>query len=465
MQEQSDFSIRKPQWENICSIFPPSHLFLAVLFSSISAAAWATEAADGGQQTELAVQVRQRLELLENFNDKFYGADPKLGSSSDTYLLSRLRLGLSHQFNQHLSGKISLQDSRVFGWAFDDQDWVNSEFSGMEHNPQSDPLELGETWLQYKQNGFSAQAGRQPISYGNNRVFGPGEWKNSGKWVWDAVKASYACNKNWAEIFYGETMLHEPDVFSLEHRHGYVGAGLYGHFQVTDFLALEPIAASKNNDESDDYAEKELRYYGARLLLELDSFTADGTYMQQTGDITAENGGTTDSDAYGWNLDLEYRFNPQWAVGSTVSFASGDDKDTPDNERFDAVYGASDKYYGLMNFMSWSNLLDYGLLITFQPQKKLQVKAEYHQFHADQIDDKWKSYKSGLKTDSDHYGNEIDLAVKWNLNKTWKFYAGAGIFMPGDAIEEAAAAGQDFITDDTAYSGFLQITYSFSHVL
>jgi hypothetical protein len=37
--------------------------------------------------------------------------------------------------------------------------------------------------------------------------------------------------------------------------------------------------------------------------------------------------------------------------------------------------------------------------------------------------------------------------------------------MPGDTIEEAAAAGQDFITDDTAYSGFLQITYSFSHVL
>ncbi len=444
-------------------IFMRAFACAATLILVGSDAVWATEKqTDPVQKTEFFFEVRERLESLENFNDKFYGTEPKLGDSSDTYLLSRLRFGLTTSFNRKFSGKISLQDSRAVGWGFVDQNWANNEFGGMEHNPQNDPLELGETWLQYKNEWFTAKAGRQAIHYGNNRVFGPGAWKNSGKWVWDAVKVGCAYKKNWLDVFYGETMLHDPDVFSLEHRHGYVGVGMYGHVQATDFLAIEPIIVSKYNDRSIDYAEKNLLYYGARLLLELNDFTADATYVRQSGEVTAATGTKVDSDAQGFNLDVGYSFNPQWAVGTTFSFASGDDKATPDNERFDAVYGASDKYYGLMNFMAWSNLLDYGLLVKFHPQKNIAVQAGYHQFYADQMKDKWKSYKSGLDTDSDHYGNEVDLAVKWKLNQTWKFLAGAGVFMPGEAVEEAVDRGQDFISDEAAYSGFLQVTYSFN---
>ncbi|MCI5157894.1 MAG: hypothetical protein D3906_05535, partial [Candidatus Electrothrix sp. AUS1_2] len=277
----------------------------------ISGPVRAAEQADSPQQTQLSLEIRERVEHQENFNDKFYGTEPKLRDAADTYLLSRIRLGLTHQFNGQFSGKVSLQDSRAIGWAFDDADWSNSEFGGMEHNPQNDPLELGETWLQYKNDWFTAKAGRQAIHYGNNRVFGPGAWKNSGKWVWDAVKLSYNYSENWLDAFYGKTMLHDPNVFSLDHRHGYEGAGLYGHVQAADFLAIEPILVTKYNDRSSLYAEKDLLYYGARITLELNSFTADANYMQQTGEVTADSGLQTDSDAYGYNLDLEYRFNPQ----------------------------------------------------------------------------------------------------------------------------------------------------------
>ncbi|MCI5168019.1 MAG: hypothetical protein D3903_18515, partial [Candidatus Electrothrix sp. GM3_4] len=99
------------------------------------------------------------------------------------------------------------------------------------------------------------------------------------------------------------------------------------------------------------------------------------------------------------------------------------------------------------------------------PQKNIAVQAGYHQFYADQMKDKWKSYKSGLDTDIDYYGNEMDLGIKWKLNPTWKFLAGAGLFMPGDAVEEAVDRGQNFISDETAYSGFLQVTYSFNSYL
>ncbi|RWX45464.1 Alginate export, partial [Candidatus Electrothrix marina] len=235
----------------------------------------------------------------------------------------------------------------------------------------------------------------------------------------------------------------------------------YEHVQAADFLVVEPILVTKYNDSSSDYAEKDLLYYGARLRLDMKGFTADATYMQQTGDVTADSGGQTDSDAYGYNLDLQYRFNPQWAVGTTYSFATGDDKATPDNERFDAVYGASDKYYGLMNLMTWSNLLDYGALINFLPKKSIEFQIEYHQFYADQIDDKWRSYKNGLDAECDYYGNEIDLMAKWKLNPSWKLRAGASVFRPGNAIKEAVERGQEFLTDDTAYSAIFQLTYTF----
>lgn len=433
---------------------------MMLLFAAASASAAEIK------KTELVVEVRERAEYLDNFNDKYYGTAPKVGDSSDAFLLSRVRVGLAGQFSEQFSGKVSLQDSRALDWGFHDQDWKDGEFAGIINNPQDDPLELGETWLQYKNGSFAAQAGRQSINYGNSRVFGPGEWKNSGKWVWDAIKAGWKSEKNWVEAFYGENMIHDPDVFSLDHRHGYVGSGLYGHIQAADFLSVEPLLATKYNDRSSEYQEKDLLYYGARLLAEWkNGFTADTTYVRQTGDITSSAVAEADSDAQGFNLDLGYMFNPQWSVGSTFSYASGDDKSTADNERFDGVYGASDKYYGLIHLMNWANLLDYGLTANYRPVKELDLRWEYHQLYADEIGDKWLSYKSGLKAASDHYGNEIDFMATWTPNQTWKVMAGASVFMPDDAIEEAATSGQEFLTDDTAYAAFLQVAYKFSTVL
>ncbi len=433
-----------------------------LLFAATGALAAESTAKEEPKKSEVFVEVRERAEYLDNFNDKYYGTVPKVGESSDSFLLSRVRVGLAGQFSEQFSGKVTLQDSRSLDWGFHDADWKSSEFGGIVNNPQDDPLELGETWLQYQNGGFSAQAGRQLIGYGNNRVFGASEWKNSGKWVWDAVKAGYKSGKNWIDAFYGENMIHDPDEFSLDHRHAYTGSAVYGHVQATDCLAIEPMMSTKYNDRSSDYQEKDLFYYGARLLFEQSGFTADSTYVQQTGSITSTKSVEADVDAQAFNLDLSYAFTPQWSVGTTFSHASGDDKSTADNERFDGVFGASDKYYGLIHLMVWSNLFDYGLTVNYRPVKELDLRWEYHQLYADDIGDTWISYKSGLQAASDYYGNEIDFMATWTPNKTWKLMAGASVFMPGDAIEEAAAKGQEFLTDDTAYAALVQVGYKFS---
>ena len=133
-------------------------------------------------QVDVDGEIRLRFEYFNNMNEKYYGTHPKVGKSNDSYLLTRLRLGLTYQFDEQWKAKISLQDARALGWGFDNSDWYNKEF-GQEHNPQRDYLELHQTYLQYQNKDITASIGRQKIAYGDNRVFGPGEWKNSGKWV------------------------------------------------------------------------------------------------------------------------------------------------------------------------------------------------------------------------------------------------------------------------------------------
>lgn len=424
-------------------------------------------------QTEWFLEIRERAELQENLNDKFYGTNPKVGEADDTYLLSRIRVGLDHQFNDNWQARISLQDSRVFGWGFEDKDWANTEFGGMENNPQSDSMELGQTWIQYKDANFMAKVGRQAIHYGNNRVFGPGAWKNSGKWIWDAAKVRLKQEKHWIDAFYGKTMLHDPNELSLDHRHGFTGSGLYGHIQAMDSLVIEPMVFTKFNDESLDYQEKDLFYYGARALYKDSGVTVDTTYLIQKGEVLNNAGKSVDSDAYGYNLDVNYRFSPKWMLGVTHAFASGDDKSTAENERFDGAYGAADKYYGRLNLMGWSNLVDYGLLANYRPNRDWEIQAEYHQFYADVVEDTWRAYKAAtataannpLKASSDHYGNEFDLTATYKYSQNWNFQAGVGVFMPGDAIKESVANGTKFLTDDTAYGGFFQVQYKFKQAL
>jgi hypothetical protein len=415
--------------------------------------------AEEASNTAFFLEVRERVESLKNFNDKFYGTAPKAGQSSDTYLLSRIDFGLTHQVNEYLAAKFSLQDARVFGWGFKDEDWRNREFGNMINNPQADQMELGESWLEFKHDQISLKLGRQPIAFGNKRVFGPGAWKNSGKWRWDAAKFTYTIEKNWVSAFYGRAMLHDPDEFSLSHHHGFRATGGYGHFELNDSLTIEPMLVTKENNISLDYAKKDIYYYGTRLLFKKAGWLVDATYLQQSGDTTKLTGGETKADAQGANLDIQYRINPKWMLSTTYGFASGDDKSTSNNEQFDGVYGAFDKYYGRMNLMAWSNLHDYGLLVNYRPTRDIELEMEYHQFYADDVKDTWLAYKNGLTASSKHYGNEIDLVATYNFDKRLEFMAGLGVFMPGDAIQQAVAAKQANLTDTTAYSGFFQVIY------
>ncbi len=425
-------------------------VWVAFGLSTLSVAQWSV---DG--------EFRARFESFENMNEKFYGTNPTLGESDDSYLMTRVRLGVSYKFNENVSFRASLQDSRVLGWGFEDSDWYNKEFN-QEHNPQQDNTELYELYLKYQQNNLAITLGRQKITYGDYRVFGPGEWKNSGKWLWDGAKLSYTEGENFVDIFYGRNVLHDPDELSFNGRHGYEAVGVYGHYALDSWGVIEPIFAYKHNDKANEvYNELTSYYVGFRAYNEdIGGFFYDTTYIQSFGDYTKPDGTTVDSKGKGFHIDGGYSFKPlKTKIGFGYTYASGDDPNTQERELFDGVFGASDKYYGRLNLFEWSNLIDYELFVITKALPNTHIKLEYHKFYADKPTNKWKSYTIASMR-SDEYGDEIDLVATYDYNKDTQLMLGASYFAAGDYIQEATTQN-NAISDDDAYGFFAQVQYKF----
>lgn len=412
-------------------------------------------------QTDVDAQLRLRYEYFNGMNEKYFGVNPQVGVSEDSYLLSRIRVGVTHTFNDNFKLRVSLQDSRVFGWGFEDSDWYNKEFL-MQNNPQKDELELSQTYLEYKNNSITTTIGRQKIAYGDYRVFGPGEWKNSGKWIWDAIKVSYKKDNNFIDAFYGSTMLHEPDEFSLSHRVGYTGGGVYGHYEYKKGGAFEPIVAFKYNDKENGlYKDLKGYYAGFRAYdKDINNFSYDVTYIKSFGEKTLLNSQNVDIDAKGYHAEGGYSFKDiKTKLSLAYTYASGDDANTADAEKFDGVFGASDKYYGRLNLFSWSNIKDYEINTVIKPIKDINIKLEYHKFYAPSPSDKWKSYKIATMK-NDHYGDEIDAVIKYKYSKEIDYVVGVSYFMAGDFIDEASEKNS-YITSDDAFGMFAQFTYKY----
>lgn len=413
-----------------------------------------------------SANVRVRYEFLDNFNLKYYGDQPAKGEGTDGFLLGRFRLGMDYRPTENIHVAVWGQHAEVWDLGFKESDFYNSTFD-QEHNPYKDDWELYETYLEVKQildQPLSMKAGRQIISYGDKRVFGPGQWGNSGKWIWDAVKLSYTFDAGFVDAFYGKTMLHDPDQFSLNHGHGFASYGFYSHFKLPESLvdiAVEPFFMTKKNNrytyngEDGQCGDFDSYYLGGRIFrMDLNGWDADFTFVKQEGDLADD-----DIDAYGYHALIGYNFKDiafKPRISLEYSYASGDsDPKDGKKETFDGAFGARDKMYGRMNLFNWSNLKDAQINLEVKPKKGFYLKAEFHQFWLAEKEDAWylnKNYRDPDGNSGDKIGKEFDIVARWDLPKGNQIQLGYGHFWPDEFAEKQAS-------DKEADWVFLQWTY------
>lgn len=408
--------------------------------------------ARAGNKLILGANVRFRYEYQDNFNAKYYGDHPKKGESNDGFLLGRFRFGFDYYPNETIHIALWMQDSEVWDSALKESDFYNNQFD-REHNPYKDSWELYNTYLEIKKLlPFSMKLGRQVIAYGNKRIFGPGQWGNTGRWIWDAAKLAYEFEGGFVDVFYGKTLIHDPDVFSLNHDHGFESVGFYGHFELPQKLlgiAFEPFCMTKDNDrdvykgEDGELGKLDSRYMGIRVFKKnLKGFDGDFTFVQQKGDYAGDT-----IDAYAYHLLLAYTFkqaNLKPRISIEYSYASGDsDPNDGEHETFDGAFGARDRMYGRMNLFHWKNLKDAQVNLEIKPKDWLHLKLEGHQFWLAQEKDAWylnpREYRDDTGNSGSKLGKEFDIVGKFKLSRGNEIQCGFARFWPDEFAKKQAS--------------------------
>jgi len=446
---------------------------LPVILSVVFIFGWGPGAviADAAEEKlTFGADIRLRYEFLNNFNQLYYGDEPGRGAGNDGFLLGRLRFGFDYRPSSKVHLAFWMQHSDAWDNSLADGAFYNKKFD-LEHNPNKDRWELWDSYLEIKEVldlPLAIKGGRQRIFYADNRVFGPGEWGNSGRWIWDAVKLSWNFKGGFVDAYYGRTQLHEPNEFSLNHRHGFESAGVYSHFTLPEKffkITLEPFFMTKK-DNHNRYKGEDLRmgyldsyYCGLKACgKDIKGVDYDFTFITQNGDSAHD-----DIKAYGYHLLVAYNFkeiNLKPVISVEYSFASGDSNPHDgDHETFDGAFGARDKMYGRMNFFYWQNIKDAQINLEIRPREWIYIKAEFHKFRLAEREDAWYlnagQYRDKSGISGDEVGRELDILATIDLSPKNQIQVGLGRFWPDEFAKKQASHKQS----DWA---FCQWTHKFS---
>jgi len=390
---------------------------------------------------DLGGQVRLRYEYDDGFTIKGY--EP---GGHDQLLLERLRLDLSARFWGRPRIFLQLQDAHAFLTRLGDEDFSTS-------SPIEDTLDIRQLHLEWLRIGGGALGfgiGRQQISYGDQRVFGPGNWGNTGRFAWDAAMMKIDTRWFLTDLWVGRYLLYKTDVWPDRSASGFVT--FVGYTQVQNLPGRLDLFYVYKNDATSTLAGEsgsgELRSNTVGIQSEgtaLDVLDAGATFVAQFGRY-----GQDTIRAYGANAKLggtvPVAGNPR--LGLQYTWGSGD-SDPMDGVRgtFDGVYGGRDIFfYGYLNLFFWANLRDAEVDFSVKAWRDLTVYVEYHHFNLDRACDAW--YTTGLKASrrdptgdsGTTLGDELDTRAVLTLWNHLELMTGYGRFLPGSFVKNTGPA-------------------------
>lgn len=388
--------------------------------------------------------LRERFEAWNGMNAKNYGNPDGLGSLNDKLLLQRIITGFTFKPNNKINIAAHIQDSRAFGWSLRNSEYPdifkikekNTETPYYTMNPNEEFFEIYDVYFEVKGilKNFGVKIGRQKISFGDNRIFGPGEWGNTGRWTWDALRLSYK-NRNYTfDIFAGGTKIHNPEKISLpftETEHW--GGGAYVHIEIDKFAVIEPFYAIKTQGSADYIRTQSFtrHWIGTKVFSDdINRFTYDFTLVQEFG---RDNGKAI--NAFGLVGLLGYQFHSLPAKPTLClreTYASGGNNSDAQVRTFDPAFGAKDSYYGRMNITTWSNLDDREIVLYLFPIKDLKLELNYHWFYIPAPADATLLGTIKLNQGKHRLGNEFNIYTSYNVGKWLQMVGVLGYFWAGD---------------------------------
>jgi len=293
------------------------------------------------------------------------------------------------------------------------------------------------------------RVGRQGLLFGKQRLVSTLPWSNSQR-SWDGARAIVETHGWRIDGFYTRftpvkkyafnDWLAGPDFWGVYATGKFgkddsVGVDLY-------YLGIETDGAVTFNGTS---GIEERHTVGSRLFGKIgDSafgYDVEGAY--QFGDV-----GAAEVSAYMFAAQLTYAFaDSEWRptayIGLDVS--SGDDSPGDGNvETFNQLFPLGHAYNGFMDLIGRQNITDISAGVSFKPHKKVLVKADFHNFTRTEDSDSVYNAGGGVLRPtaagaSDSVGQEVDLTVKYSVDRHLTLQGGYSHFFAGDYFTDTGA--------------------------
>jgi len=398
---------------------------------------------DGENWVGMGGELRYRTESWNSF-----GFSPA-PTADDSFGLGRIQLYTDWHFGENF--RIFIEGESA--WATD------RDLPGSRRGLDVDQLDLQNAFADIvfpfgdSADKVTFRLGRQGLSFGKQRLVSTLPWANSQR-SWDGGRAIVNVDDWRIDGFWTRYTPVAKYKFN-DWRLGPDFWGVYATGKVgeNDSIGLDLYYLGVEYDTARTYngttGIEDRHTFGARAFGKFgDSgfgYDIEGAY--QFGDV-----GMADVNAFMFATQLTYAFkdtdwNPKMYVG--FDYSSGDDTagDT-DVETFNQLFPLGHAYNGFMDLIGRQNITDISAGLSFKPHKKFLVKLDYHIFsRSSDADSVYNAGGGVLRATtvgaSDDVGQEIDLTVKYLVDRHLTLQAGYSHFFSGDYFTDTSGGTAD----------------------
>ncbi len=305
--------------------------------------------------------------------------------------------------------------------------------------------------------------GRQELQYGAQRLISPLDWGNLRR-TFDGIKV-FTDLEDWRlDAFAVRPVLN--DRRNLDDEDENIDFyGLYSTWKGTKALSADfYFLLLKNNNlaaNSNGITGRRTLYtIGNRLWAKRGNWDWETEAAAQFGTFAGDRVRAWTATAGGGYTFADATWKPR--IGVLYDYASGD-RDPADgtHSTFNQHFPLGHAWFGYLDRVGRSNIHDIKAQLKVKPSKKLTAWADFHTFFADQDKDALYSAGGGKLraapaggAGSHKFGHELDLTMKYAVDKHTTVLVGWAHFWPGGFIETSG-------DDDSPDLFYAQIEYKF----
>lgn len=320
-------------------------------------------------------------------------------------------------------------------------------------------LALHEAWARMAfGKGFFAQAGRQELSYDDERLLGAHDWAASGR-AHDALRVGWENprHKVHAIVAFNQTAEVVEGVVTTNSSSS---VKLYKNMQTLWYhygASQSPFQISGIfiNQGASDLKYDSVRYmqtFGVYMTYAKSKISSDlSLYYQMGHDRTG-----TDIKAFMMSANFGWQIKPKWRLAVGDDYLSGGDGYPGTNRTFNVLYGSYHKFFGAMDNFTYSSIPLYGLndlnvKVDFNCCPNFDVSLACHwlitgrrinDYLKDPIERIWDPAKilimrryNGKYRFSQNLGQEIDLELNYRPWKNITIQAGFSMMLATETMQ------------------------------